>query len=271
MKRIFGLVLALLVVTGSVFAQVDLSKVKDGVYFAQSEKFSSSGWKEQVILKVSKGKIVDAVWNGVSNIAGASDKLSYAAAGKYGMIKASKIKAEWDAQSKAAAAYLVSSQNINFSKFTADGKTDAITGATLTVTEFFSLAKAALAAAPVAKGAYKDGWYYKEGADFDKSGWKETILLTVVNGTLVDVLWNAIPKAAGKKSKILESIAGTYKMNAKNGEWYVQAERVQDAIVKAGDPSKIAVKADGKSDAISGVSITVNAVDLAAEALKAAK
>lgn len=271
MKKLIVVALALFVLAGSAFAQVDLAKIKDGVYFAQGDDYSKSGWKEQVAVEVSKGKIVRVEWNGVSNIAGAADKKAFAAAGKYGMVKASKIKAEWDAQAKAAEAYLVKTQDINLLKFSADGKTDAISGATFTVSEFFTLAKAALASTPVAKGAYKDGWYYKETGAFDKSGWKETVLITVVNGTLVDVVWNSIPKDAAKKSKILESISGGYKMNAKNGEWYVQAKRVEAAIVKAGDPSKIAMKADGKTDAISGVSITANAVGLAIEALKSAK
>jgi len=270
-KKLIIVTLALFVLAASAFAQVDLAKIKNGVYFAQSEDFSKSGWKEQVVVEVNNGRIVSVEWNGVSNIAGAADKKSFAAAGKYGMGKASKIKAEWDAQAKAAEAFLVKTQDINFSKFSADGKTDAITGASLTVSEFFALAQAALAQAPVAKGSYKSGWYYKEAGNFDKSGWKETVLITVANGSIVDVVWNSIPKDSAKKSKILESKSGGYKMNAKNGEWFVQAKRVEAAIVKAGDPSKIAMKADGKTDAISGVSITANAVGLAIEALKAAK
>lgn len=272
MKKLLALTIVLFVTAGSLFAQVNLSQVKDGVYFAQSKGFSpQGGWKEQVILEVKGGKITAATWNGVSNIAGAQDKKSYAASGKYGMVKASKIKAEWHEQAKAVESYLVKTQDVNLSKFTADGKTDAIAGASMTVSEFFTLAREALSKAPVAKGAYKDGWYYAEAGNFDKSGWKETVLVTVVNGSIVDVVWNAIPKDAAKKSKIVESMAGRYKMNAKNGEWYVQAQRVEAAIVKAGDPSKIAMKADGKTDAISGVSITADAVGLAVEALKAAK
>jgi major membrane immunogen (membrane-anchored lipoprotein) len=274
MKKLIAFALALFVVTGLAFAQVDLSKTKDGVYFAQSTNYSNTGWKEQVILEVSKGKLVKVTWNGVSNIAGAADKKSYAAAGKYGMVKASKIKAEWDAQAKAAEDFLLKTQDVNFAKISADGKTDAITGATLTVSEFFALAKKAQASAPVAKGAYKDGWYYAEQADFDKSsGWKDTALVTVVNGSIVDLVWNGISKDAAKKSKIVEAVAGRYGMGkvAKKGEWNVQADAVEAAIVKAGDPSKIAVKADGTSDAVSGASIHLTVVALAVEALKAAK
>ena len=46
---------------------------------------------------------------------------------------------------------------------------------------------------------------------------------------------------------------------------------MQNAIVAAQDPSKIAIKADGTTDAVSGASIHPTAVLLAAEALKAAK
>jgi major membrane immunogen (membrane-anchored lipoprotein) len=271
MKKLLMLSLALFVATGFAFAQVDLAKVKDGVYFAEMANFAPQGWKDQVILEVAKGKIVKAVWNGVSNISGAADKDSYAAAGKYGMIKASKIKSEWNTEAKTVADWLVKTQDINFTKIDASGHTDAISGATFTVSEFFQLAKEALASAPVPKGQYKDGWWYFENPTFDKSGWKETMLVTVVNGSIVDALWNAIPKEASKKSKLVESQEGRYKMGAKQGEWYVQSARLDAAIVKAGDPSKIVLKSDGKTDAVSGVTISANAVTLAIEALKAAK
>ena len=270
MKRIF-ILFFLVIAALSLNAQVSLGSVKDGYYFAQENAFASDGWKSQAVLKVSGGKIVEATWNGVSNAAYARDKLSQAAAGRYGMVKASKIKAEWDAQAKATAAHLISTQDANFSKYGKDGKTDAISGATMAVAEFYELVRKALAGQSVAKGPYKDGWYYYEQPEFDKSGWKETVLVTVVNGSVVDLVWNGVSNKAGSKSKILESISGKYKMGAKNGEWHVQAARLSAAIVEAGDPAKIAVKKDGKTDAVSGVSISAGAVALCLEALKAAK
>ncbi|MEN6399321.1 MAG: FMN-binding protein [Rectinema sp.] len=271
MKKLSVLLVALLILTAGAFAQVNVAKVKDGVYFAQSDDFSSSGWKAQAIIVVNKGKIVSATWNAVSNIAGANDKKSYAAAGKYGMVKASKIKAEWDVQAKTVEEYLVKTQDVNFSKYDKDGHTDAISGATLSVSEFFELARKALQSQPVAKGPYKDGWYYKEGDKYE-SGWKDSVIVTVVNGTIVDVVFNGINSDPTKKSKLVQSTEGTYKMNAKNGEWHVQADRLAKAIIKAGDPAKITVNKDGKTDAVSGVSISVGSlVSLTQEALKAAK
>jgi major membrane immunogen (membrane-anchored lipoprotein) len=270
LKKVF-ILFFLVIAALSLQAQVSLGAVKDGYYFAQDDKFPSDGWKNQAVVKVSGGKIVEAMWNGVSNAAYARDKMSQAAAGRYGMVKASKIKAEWDAQAKTTAAYLIATQDVNFTKYGKDGKTDAISGATMAVSDFYELVRKALAGQPVAKGPYKDGWYYYEQPDFDKSGWKETVLVTVVNGSVVDVVWNGVSNKAGSKSKIVESTNGKYKMGAKNGEWHVQSTRLSAAIVAAGDPAKIAVNKDGKTDAVSGVSIHANAVGLCLEALKAAK
>jgi major membrane immunogen (membrane-anchored lipoprotein) len=256
---------------GTAVAQV---KAADGVYFAQAKEFGNTGWKGQVVLEVKGGKIARAVWNGISNLPGGLDKVAWAKAGKYGMAKAAK-QGEWDKQAQAVEAWLVKNQDVGFSKFGADGKTDAITGATMSVSEFFALAKEALASKPVPKGMYsKDGWFYAEQGAFDAStGWKDTVLVTVVNGSVVDVLWNGVNKDAKKKSKLVEAVEGRYGMAkaAKKGEWNVQAQAVQDALVKIQDPGKIAMKADGTTDAISGASLHVTAVPLAIEALKAAK
>jgi len=272
MKRALAAALILgIAVVGLSFGQV---KAKDGVYFAQDENFAPQGWKEQVVVTVAGGKITKVNWNGVSNL-GLADKKTVAAAGGYGMKKASKLGLEWDAQAANVEAFLVKSQNPGFDKFKADGTTDAISGASLHVQGFYGLVNKALAAGPVAKGIYtKDGWFFAEQPAFDaKTTWKDSVLLTVVNGTLVDALWNGTSSDKTKKSKLVEALAGKYGMAkvAKKGEWNVQAAAVQAALLKVQDPARIAVKADGTTDAISGASIHVTAVFLAADALKAAR
>jgi len=273
MKRALCVILVLAVgITGIAFGQV---KAKDGVYFAQDQGFApESGWKEQVVVTVAGGKITKVVWNGVSN-AGVADKKTVAAAGGYGMKKASKLGLEWDQEAANVEAYLVKTQNPGFDKFKQDGTTDAISGASLHVKNFYDLVNKALAAGPVAKGIYKkDGWYFKEQAAFDaQTGWKESILLTVVNGRIVDALWNGTSNDPAKKSKLIEALAGRYGMGkvAKNGEWNVQAAAVQAAILKVQDPATIPVKADGTTDAISGASIHMAILGVAVDALKAAR
>ena len=267
---------ALFVLAAALFSiSCGTSKLKDGVYFAQDNDFApQGGWKEQVAVTVNRGKITAVNWNGVSNL-GVADKKTVAASGGYGMVKASKLGLEWHEQAANVEAFLVKTQDTGFSKFNDEGTTDAITGASLHVKSFFDLVNKALAAGPVAKGIYtKDGWFFAEQTDFDaNTGWKDSVLLTVVNGTLVDVVWNAANKDPAKKSKLLQALAGTYGMGkvAKLGEWNVQAAAVQAELLKVQDPAKIAMKDDGTSDAVSGASIHLTAVPLAAEALAAAR
>ncbi len=273
MKRQIALVLVLsLALAGIAFGQV---KAKDGVYFAQDEKFApQGGWKDQVVLSVAGGKITAVNWNGVSNL-GVADKKTVAAAGGYAMKKASKIGLEWNEQAANVEAYLLKTQNPGFDKIKKDGTTDAVSGASMHVAGFYALVNKALAAGPVAKGIYrKDGWYFAAQPDFDKqTGWKDSVLLTVVNGRIVDVLWNGTSKDPKKKSKLVEALEGRYGMAkaAKKGEWNVQAAAVEAAIPKAQDPAAINVRKDGTSDAISGASIHVTAVFLAIDALKTAR
>ena len=271
-KKVFLLLILAAAASGDAFAQV---KAADGVYFAQDNAFATAGgWKEQVVVMVAGGRITKVIWNGVSNL-GLPDRKTVAAAGGYGMKKASKLGLEWDQEAAAVEAYLLKSQNPAFDKFKQDGTTDAISGASLHVWIFYDLLKKALAAGPVAKGIYrKDGWYFKEQDGFDKdTGWKESVLITVVHGTIVDVIWNGINKSPRLKSKLVEAQSGRYNMgkSAKKGEWNEQAVAVQAAILKAQDPAKIQVRPDGTTDDISGASIHVTAIGLAAEALKAAR
>ncbi len=265
MKKILAIAL-ILAVAGTVFAQAP----KDGWYFAEQTEFAKSGWRYQAVLEVKGGKIVSATWNGVNNL-GLADKKTVAAAGQYGMAKVAK-QGEWDVQAARVEAELVKVGDVSKIAVKSDGKTDAISGVSITVKDFLDLVPKALAAGPVAKGSYKkDGWFYAKAAEFDKSGFAATALITVVNGRVVSAVSNAVNKAGGD-SKYVRAIKGAYKMNAKQGEWNVQADRMAAALVKSQEVSKIPVKGDGKTDAISGVSVTVGEFfKVAAEALKAAQ
>lgn len=247
------------------------AKPKDGFYYAESAKFDENGWKSQVVLEVKGGKIVSANWNGVGNQA-QEDKKTFAAAGKYGVIKLSKIGKEWHEQAAAVEKYLLDTQDVNFSKLKPDGTTDAITGASIHVKEFFDLAKAAVAASPVEKGSYKkDGWFFAKADKFDSNGYATTALITIVNGRIVNANWNAVYKQPGD-SKYIRSVKGQYMKGTKGGEWHIQAAKVEAALVKQQDLAKLAVKKDGTTDAVSGVSITVNEfVEIANAALNKAK
>jgi len=256
MKRLITLALAAILVFSSTLSVGAQAKPADGWYFAEEADFASSGWKDMVVLQVKGGKIVSVNWNGINN-KGLADKDTVAAAGGYGMVKASKLGKEWHEQAAAVEQYLVSTQNTAFSTFDAAGKTDAITGASMTVKTFYDLVKKALAAGPVAKGTYaKDGWFYAKAQAPDKSGFFATALVTIVNGRIVSVNLNAVHQSGGD-SKFVRALKGAYKMNAAQGEWNIQIARVEAAIIQKQGFSSFAIKSDGKTDAITGVSVMI--------------
>jgi major membrane immunogen (membrane-anchored lipoprotein) len=135
--------------------------------------------------------------------------------------------------------------------------------------------KKTLASNPVAKGSYKDGWYYAEAAAVDSYHTKNSVLITVVNGTIVDVFWNGILQGMPQRinpSKQITSRSNGYPRAGANSLWHIQANRVAAALVSAQNPDAIRIKADGTPDAISGASIQIKEfLDTVKAALQAAK
>jgi major membrane immunogen (membrane-anchored lipoprotein) len=238
-------------------AVLEAQTPQNGFYFAQASQYAVDGWRDQVVLEVKGGKISAATWNKISLMAGVPDRKSWVSAGK--------DESGWAAQAAKVEQFLVSSQNLNAA---------SVSGVTIPVEPFFALARQALANPPAAKGMYKkSGWFYGEVAAADGSGTRVTVLVTVVNGTIVDALWNEVVKTeTGEASKIMMSATGKYPMNAPQGAWHAQANRAAGALVKVQDPAKITTKPDHTPDAITGVSISVeNYLKAATQALKAAK
>ncbi|MDG0873450.1 FMN-binding protein [Paenibacillus thiaminolyticus] len=122
------------------------------------------------------------------------------------------------------------------------------------------------------QGQFKDGTYHAEAGDFDeKSGWKDTLDITVKDGKIAEVNWDAVNKEGGKTKKELGEEYGMKKAGSEL-EWNEQAKKMEDELIAKQDPAAIPVKDDGTQDAISGVSIHVNGfVKLAEEALASAK
>jgi major membrane immunogen (membrane-anchored lipoprotein) len=257
MKKLVILVVLALCIAAVVTAQTP----RDGFYFAQDAAYAANGMKNQVVLQVQGGRITSANWNIVSYQAGAADLKAVAAS-------AGGSAATWAGNAKKAEDALVSSQNANAT---------SVSGvpANFSVEPFFALVRRALAAAPIARGSYtKDGWYYAATDAADTYHTRNTALITVVNGTIVDALWNGILQMQGitNPSKMITSIAGGYPMPAPQGLWHIQAARAAQALVTAGDPSKIAVKANQTTDAVSGCTIMVkDFLDSATRALQAAR
>lgn len=247
-------------------------KYTDGAYYAEQADYSEkSGWKEAVALKVENGNIVDVYWTALHKDGGLDKKLA-AKKGKYGMINAG-AQSEWDVQAEIMEQLLIEKQDPEAIVVNEDGKTDAVSGVSITVDGFVELAEAALAAGPVEVGPYKDGHYYAEGDFAEKSDWKETVDVTILNGNIYALQWNGLHKDGGT-DKVTRSKDGEYGMKAggAQAEWHEQTVLAEQFILEKQDPNALSYDDGGYTDAVSGVSIHVNGfIELLKEALKQAK
>jgi major membrane immunogen (membrane-anchored lipoprotein) len=231
----------------------------DGIYFAMEDHFSRrSGWRYNVSLEVSDGRIVSAGWNGAHRENG-TDKVTRSESGRYGMVANSDAQAPWFEQAAATAQWLVENQDPTAITYTDDqGHTDAISGVSIHVVEFFDLVEEALAQGPVGYGPYQDGVYTATEESFDH-GWKNTVRLTVVSGYIVAAEFDAIPEE-GDKNKEEASMDGEYGMVDNSGAtvpWYEQIRCAEEWLIQNQDPAELAIDEAGATDAISGVSVTV--------------
>lgn len=261
-------------VTNDVAPIASLDGYADGVYYAEGDYAANSGWKEIVALKVEDGVMTAVNWNALHRDGGL-DKKTSSMKGVYGMVAFSDAQSEWHEQAELMEAFVLEEQATSGIHAKDDGKTDAVSGVSVTVDEFARLIAEALEAGPVQAGAYKDGYYYAEAADFDEnSGWKETVDLTVMNGNIVAVQWNGMHKDGGT-DKVERSKSGEYGMVAYSdaqSEWHEQALQAEQFLIEKQDPKAIIFADDGKTDAVSGVSITVSGfVQLVEQALAEAK
>ncbi|WP_025691030.1 hypothetical protein, partial [Paenibacillus zanthoxyli] len=132
----------------------------------------------------------------------------------------------------------------------------------------------ASSAAPSTDAAkYQDGVYYGTIPADEKTGWQTYAILTVEGGKITKADWNGfnVNNAGDLKKKVSED--GKYGLVSKGGaqaEWHEQAAKAEAFLIEKQDPAAITLDAEGKTDAISGVSVHVNDLVQAAQAALAA-
>lgn len=246
---------------------------KDGIYFAMEEGYSN-GWKYVVTLEVEDGFIVKADWNAVSSEGGPTKDV-VSTSGKYPLVEVGGAQAPWHIQAERAENWLLEKQDPMMVNYVDDkGHSDSITGVSIHVVEFFDLAEKALNAGPGGRGMYRDGYYSAMDPEFNR-GFKYTIEITVVNGYIASVDWDAIAEE-DSRTKDEISMAGEYPMVETAGAiapWHEQAAAAEMYLIETQDPGKISyIDDEGHTDAISGASIGVDGMfRLAEKALMWAK
>lgn len=239
----------------------------DGVYFARAEDYAAnSGWMSTVTLVVEDGRIVDAEWNAAHRNAG-TDKLTRSRDGEYGMYGDGPAQWPWWEQASNTAAHLLETQDPADVSLDDGGYTDAFTGATIRVREFFTLAREALEAGPVGYGPWRDGSYSAQAQEFSRTGWKDTVALTVIAGRIVAVNWDGIAEDGGtnKKQRSRDGEYGMYGEGPAQWPWWEQVQAAERHLM---DNQSLAAF-EGGADAVSGASISLGGfVELVETALE---
>lgn len=100
-----------------------------------------------------------------------------------------------------------------------------------------------------------DGVYYAEAESVSSDGYKDFCEIEVSGGRIVRVLWDANnDKTHTTRSE--DSINGDYKVSG--NMWADQAYRLQNYLVVVQDPMKLAMKSDGTTEIIDGVTINIS-------------
>ncbi len=110
------------------------------------------------------------------------------------------------------------------------------------------------------RSPYNDGVYSAQVAEFPNSGWKETVEITIENGKIIKINWDAIYKDDSipihKKQYSKSGLYGMLAAGASN-EWYDQALAAEQFVLRNGIDA-LAVSEEGYTDAVTGCTIHVN-------------
>lgn len=114
-----------------------------------------------------------------------------------------------------------------------------------------------------------DGTYEAKTSEPDSNGFTEVVTLTVKDGAITEANWDAVTEDGSKKSVMSEN--GEYTMTEDGLTWKAQAEALAEALIENQSLSFLTTDAEGKTDAVTGVSISVNGfIDLATQCLEQA-
>lgn len=105
-----------------------------------------------------------------------------------------------------------------------------------------------------AETVWADGTYETEEADFDEQGYKDKVSITILDGRITEVIWDAYNEAGELKSVL--SADGIYEMPG-DLTWQEQAMAITDFLIQNQSAEAITLNAEGKTDAVTGVSISV--------------
>nr|WP_308742591.1 FMN-binding protein [uncultured Anaerocolumna sp.] len=227
-------------------AVVDTAALADGTYTAEAKEFDKGGFKSTLSLTVADGKITEVIWDAYNEDGEFKSLLS--ADGGYVMTDNGPT---WQEQAVALAEYVISNQSFNI-PVDDGGKTDAVAGVSISISDFINLASQCLAQA--SPKTLKDGTYTVEGQE--SQGYTSIVTLVIENGKVTSVVWDG-RNAAGEYKSYLSAV-GEYVMVEGNPTWKEQADSLAANVIENQSTKGIVLDESGKTDSVAGVSINVS-------------
>ena len=241
----------------------EAATLNDGTYSKKSEE-ADGGFLFEMTMTVEAGKITALNYEGY-NEEGKS-KTQLCLDGEYVMTENGPT---WAEQAKALAAHVVENQSVDKITMDENGKTDAVAGVSISVNGFVDFAKALFEEAAATKTTtLKDGSYSKKSEEAD-GGFLFEMTMNVEGGKITSLSYEGYNEEG--KSKTQLCLDGEYVMTENGPTWAEQAKSLAAHVVENQSIDKITMDENGKTDAVSGVSISVNGfVDFAKALLEEA-
>ncbi|MCQ2516440.1 MAG: hypothetical protein MJ094_06205 [Saccharofermentans sp.] len=112
-----------------------------------------------------------------------------------------------------------------------------------------------------------DGIYYAQSLSADNSGYIDYVEMVIENGLITTVQWNAFNTDMNIKNRRDSALDGVYSVPGLN--WASQSYILCHALIDCQNPDLLAMKSDGTTDIIDGVTINIRTFyDLSVECIE---
>ncbi|MCR4689403.1 MAG: hypothetical protein K5745_07645 [Saccharofermentans sp.] len=117
---------------------------------------------------------------------------------------------------------------------------------------------------------YVDGTYYAQEFEDDKLGYIDYVEIEIEGGVITRVQWDAFNMDPTTENRSAASLSGAYEVSGL--DWATQSYNVCHALLEWQDPEKLAMKSDGTTEIVDGVTCNISAfVQLSSECLENAR
>lgn len=112
-----------------------------------------------------------------------------------------------------------------------------------------------------------DGIYYAQTLSADRSGYIDYVEMSIENGVITMVQWDAFNVDMNIKNRRESSLDGVYEVSGLN--WASQSYILCHALMDVQNPNLLAMKSDGTTDIIDGVTVNIRTfVELCVECIE---